>query len=169
MPETPLERAKRLFNIQDVYICDVNAFADRAFDPTLPIENVNIQLRATPSGGAEQFWIEIANKKRNCLRYYIDTGLRILKPGVDPNVETIEREQLLAEITATFVVKYFVSDDNDVLEHELVDAFSDHAVHHMWPYWREFIQTSTARLRLPAVVLPMRRVKIQSAELGAVK
>src|ERR1700710_1443612 len=100
MSESSLEIAKRLFNIQDVYVSEVSAFADRDHDPSLPVENINIQIKATPKNAAEQFWIEVGGKKTNCLRYHVETGLRILKPGVETNVEVVERNQLLAEISA---------------------------------------------------------------------
>jgi hypothetical protein len=95
------------------------------------------------------------NDFRYMVRYFVGTGLRILNPSADLENANLTREDLIAEIEATFVVRYAVIGRDHPLP-EMLEAFNDHAVHHMWPYWREFLQATTLRLRVPPVVLPMR-------------
>lgn len=63
------------------------------------------------------------------------------------------------QIEATFVVLY------DLLkEHSFSDAhaaaFADrNAVFNAWPYWREFVQSMTVRMGLPALTLPVFRIR----------
>jgi hypothetical protein len=90
--------------------------------------------------------------------FAVDTGLRLLKPGVSPENQNPEVGDVVADINATFLVRYLVRGDAHPSA-ELVEAFGDNVVHHMWPYWREFLQATSARLRLPPIVLPVRVVR----------
>lgn len=100
------------------------------------------------------------------VRYYVGTGLRILGENVDPKDPNIPRDKLIADIEATFVVRYVVIGDTRPTD-PMLEVFNDNAVHHVWPYWREFLQAATVRLRVPPVVLPMREVANANAKKTA--
>lgn len=160
MTNAKLKEAQELFALEDIYVRDMHAFSHPQFDPTMRIENINAQIKLSPSSEAEHFTLqnEDEGKKSHHLRYFVETGIRILQPGIAPErAEPIGHDELLAEITATFVIKYRLTKGDEPPAEELVTAFADNAVHHMWPYWREFIQAATARFRLPTFVLPMRK------------
>jgi hypothetical protein len=156
MPESDLKRVQRALSIQDVYICEAHAWADRAYDPTVPLlQPIALQIKVEQSGTVQVLQAEHDGKPAHLVRFLIGTGLRLLKQSADPNSADVKVEDLLGEVTATFVLRYEWQSDEPPTQ-ELLAVFSDNAVHHMWPYWREFLQASTARLRLPPVVLPMR-------------
>ena len=155
MAETLLQRAQRSLAIQDVYLVQAEAWADRAFDPTAPVQEIAVHLRVAPQAAVELNEVGPPDSKQYVVRYFIETGLRIVKPGVKESRQTLERSDLLSEITATFALRYLCVGDERPTE-ELLKIFEENAVHHMWPYWREFLQASTGRLRVPPVVLPMR-------------
>jgi hypothetical protein len=97
------------------------------------------------------------NGIRFLVRYFVGTGLRILGPGVDPQDTDVTREKLIADIEATFVARYIVvAEEQPTIP--MLEAFNHNAVHHIWPYWREFLQATTIRLRVPPVVLPMHHI-----------
>jgi hypothetical protein len=154
-----LREAQKMLAIQDVYVREAHAFSDEEFDPNQSFSNLSVQFRVSPGGRAEQFYVSVGEQRVSCLRYIVETGMRVLKPEVSAETTNASREQLLAEILATFVVKYAITEGDEEPAEELVQAFADNAVHHVWPYWREFIQATTARLRLPAIVVPMRRTE----------
>jgi len=162
MADSELRLAQQILAIQDVYACEVNARADRAFDPAAPFGDVAAQFRIDPEVNVETAETDSASQVRFLVRYFIGTGMRLLKPGVVPDRSDIQQEEVLAEISATFVVRY-ASLSADKPTDSMLKAFFDNAVHHMWPYWREFLQSATARFRLPAVVLPMRVVQQATA------
>jgi hypothetical protein len=171
MSETDLERAKRTLAIQDVYVCEAKAWADRALDPLTPIQQVGAQFRVAPQPNVEIFPTTTTTPDPTPIhffvRYFVETGLRIVKPGVDSaKGPELEQSDLLSEITATFIVRYACLEQQAPTQ-AMLQSFSDHAVHHMWPYWREFLHATTSRLRLPGVILPTRNVKQQSADEGA--
>lgn len=140
--------------IDDIYVRDAHVYTEHAFDPATPIEDLPIQFRINVQEQAEGIECGPTDDRQKCLRYFVDTGLRVLKPGTEQQ-EAIADESILAAITAQFVVKYRLMEER-VLSESDVQAFTKHAVHHMWPYWREFLQATSARLRLPPIMLPMK-------------
>lgn len=151
-----LKKAQELLALQDIYIREAHAFSTPDFDPTLNLGNITIQFRLQPAEDIEH--CELGNDQTvvKVIRYPIHAGLRLIKPGVEPS-DSITREQLTAEISAVFVVKYSLSNPNEPPTGDMLSVFTENAIHHMWPYWREFLQATSARLRLPTIVLPMRR------------
>lgn len=161
MEETDLQRAQKALAIHDVYVCEASAWADRAYDPTIPIpQPIGIQFRVGQEGEAQVSTgdVDVGGQASHFVRYFVATGLRVLRAGVDPSNPEIKRQDLLSEVTAIFVLRYAWLDKGTAPMTNLLAAFSDNAVHHMWPYWREFLQASTGRLRLPPIMLPMRAV-----------
>jgi len=162
MTESLLQRAQSALAIQDVYLRDAHAWADRSFDPTIALpQPINLQIRFAPA--AEGQLVTDSNEGESStrtVRYLIETGVRVIKDGVDQESTEVKREDLLGEVTATFVLRYSWK-PNEAPTDEILSAFIDNAIHHMWPYWREFLQASTTRLRLPPFMLPMRIVRPQ--------
>jgi hypothetical protein len=72
--------------------------------------------------------------------------------------QTGEEEQLQAEIEGTFELSYSVPENKSFTTEEL-EAFGEgNAVFNAWPYWRELVQASLARMSLPPVTLPVFRL-----------
>lgn len=69
-----------------------------------------------------------------------------------------DEERLQAEIRATFELSYAIPDEESFSPEEL-EAFAEgNAVFNAWPYWRELVQASLARMSLPPLTLPVFRV-----------
>lgn len=57
----------------------------------------------------------------------------------------------LVEIKSTYCVEYF---SNEELSSEDIDGFSkDNVGYHVWPYWREYVQSTLSRTDLPAKLI----------------
>ena len=151
-----LNRAQRALVIQDVYVQRADAWADKTFDPYSQAVPGGVQFRvetqsetqilaATPPGEPAHFFV----------KFLVETGLRMLKPGGNQAEPNLQRDDLIGEISATFVVRYACLEAEQPTD-EMLSEFGDHVIHHMWPYWREFLHATTGRLRLPPLVLPMR-------------
>ena len=155
--ETDLQKAQKSFAIQDVYICEANLWADRKFDPSgIVAVPTQVQFKLSPTNDCETIAIDPPiNNIRYLVRYVVGTGLRVLKASADPANPNITRDDLLVEIQATFVVRYAVLPDLEAPTPEMLTAFNENAVHHIWPYWREFLQAAALRLRVSPIILPM--------------
>ena len=67
-------------------------------------------------------------------------------------------ETLQAEIRGTFELVYLIPDDESFSSDEL-EGFGDvNAVFNAWPYWRELVQASLARMSMPPLTVPVFRV-----------
>lgn len=66
-----------------------------------------------------------------------------------------EDEKAPITIAADFVLSY-VLDSIEGVQTEHVDAFAGiNGVYNAWPYWREYVQSTSVRLGLPALTLPL--------------
>ena len=66
--------------------------------------------------------------------------------------------QVLIEIEATYRVSYSVK--NSLPSEEAMAEFAQHNVpHHIWPFWREQVNTIVLKAGLPSIVIPTRHYK----------
>jgi hypothetical protein len=73
-------------------------------------------------------------------------------------------EEILIRIEARFAITYAIH-STESLTPENYEAFSErNAVFNIWPYWREFVQSTTVRMGLPALTLPVFRVGLTKLE-----
>lgn len=144
---TVLQRLQHSLVLQDVYIRHADAKIIGTFDPkTSDASDFNIQLRVAVESA------EHHSDRQDLVRYTIGTGLRFIHKSADESAD----QAVVAEIVAAFIVEYKARDASAVNK-DALKVFEENAIHHAWPYWREFIHTSSGRLRLPAVILPMRQ------------
>ncbi len=142
------ERAKEVLQIRSVVLRDFSAMINEETDPLL-IEEMETQpqgfrfvkkVRETSKSSDESdFWE---------YNFFYSVGARLIN-----NTEEGEEEHVLLEITATFNAIYSAEEK---LEKESLEAFSEENVgYHVWPYWREFVQSSCSRLNVPLLQTPM--------------
>lgn len=137
--------------IEDVYIRETHARVRPDFDPLAasldPAEAVGVQFRCAfePNPKCDPHRVLFA----------VNTGVRVLKPGVSVAMQSPAEGEVVAEIDATFIVRY-LSESGSPPSRKVLEAFQDDVVQHLWPYWREYVQGAAARLRLPPILLPVR-------------
>jgi hypothetical protein len=62
-------------------------------------------------------------------------------------------------IHASFLLRYDFSDGFEKYPDEAFKLFAEmNGVFNAWPYWREFVQSATVRMGLPALTIPVFRV-----------
>jgi preprotein translocase subunit SecB len=67
------------------------------------------------------------------------------------------KDDLLSKISADYFLAYQLDDIKGLTE-EHYKLFSDFSgVYHVWPFWREFVQSMTARMQLPPLTLEVLR------------
>ena len=67
-------------------------------------------------------------------------------------------ERLVFQIEAAFVLAYRIS-SLEGLEQKNFDAFANvNAVFNAWPYWREYVQSTSQRMGLSSLVVPIYRI-----------
>ena len=69
-----------------------------------------------------------------------------------------DEDELQAKISGTFELSYQIPDDESFSSEE-IEAFAQvNAVFNAWPYWRELVQASLARMAMPVLTVPVFRV-----------
>jgi len=90
-------------------------------------------------------------------RVYIELGAKWAYASdeeTDKNSDSDSKNKdSLARIEACFVAEYQLK--NETSQEALEEFALKNASYHIWPYWREYLMSHTARMNLPKAVLPM--------------
>jgi len=86
--------------------------------------------------------------------FQFEAGVRL----VDPLIDESSDEFLKVEILATFEAEYQLVSIDDFNEDGMSHFLNRNVPHHVWPYWREFVQSTCARIGIPEIVIPFRIV-----------
>jgi len=149
-----IQEAIPCLNIQGVYLRNAQLQQVDGFDPMLSQDELLVQFRAT-ARRVNHVEIKVADSGESQRLFKVDfeCGLRLAEPariqGDDPASGTV------VEITATFVAEYLVKPGSDPSKAALEAFAGTNVGYHVWPYWREYLQSTCARAGLPVIALPM--------------
>jgi hypothetical protein len=159
--ESPGARAVSALEISDIFVVASNCRIAFDFNQTELIPRVAYQHRISPQNeviGQTRKEID-SGTEINVIRYLIDGGLRILRPGVEPpdsSTADVDEDKILAEIVVKIAVDYICPKEM-FQDRDAIGAFSKNAIFHAWPYWRSMIHSYSEQMRLPRITLPMFR------------
>jgi hypothetical protein len=165
--DTTLVRMQRALAPFDVYVKNAHAQVEDDFDAKTLTSALGFQIRHDVLGGTlvpDLVEPEEAALRTNALRYIVNTGVRFLDERTKPESED---PVVRAEIAAVWVVEYQILRPDDVDEAGISAFGENNVMYHVWPYWREFIHVTCARLRLPQVVLPMFKITRRAPQTKA--
>lgn len=121
--------------------------------------DIGIQLRTAYSNCVVDDLFEI-NEGRLCrYRFFYELGVRVLDSGSDEGEDS--GLAVIATISARMYSQYVEVRDSDTAEidADVLQEFGEaNALYHVWPYWREYVQSTMVRLKLPAISIPMFRL-----------
>jgi preprotein translocase subunit SecB len=86
-----------------------------------------------------------------------EDGLLYIQPTIHTLVTS--QDKTVVSIMATYELIYIIPKELKVTQDELNDFARLNAMFNVWPYWREFVQSTITRMNLPPLVLPLFRVK----------
>jgi hypothetical protein len=150
-----LQRAIRGLSVHDVYLKNSEFFTKDGWDPKRPDDIDLIYQFMTGVERSEVFGLseEAEGNVKNFFAVYIKVGCRLVAGDTDSDSDAI-----FAQVEATFVAEYMLSPDFAETDEEALTAFAvENASFHVWPYWREYLMATCARLNLPKVALPVRQ------------
>lgn len=157
MSTTALQEAIENLSVTGVYLRSATLWQHDDFDLRLTNKDLLVQSRAGSTVMHDiEAMDEISGKPYRLFKVQFDCGLRLADP--DRIKDDDPGTGLVIEIQATFVAEYKVTDGSD-LSREAKEAFAQaNAGYHVWPYWREYVQSTCARVGLPVIAVPMYRV-----------
>lgn len=89
-------------------------------------------------------------------KLYTVIGIRFLSKEDIDDKESDESIEPILEIKSEFVAQYESS--CELSEDEINQFGLNHVFYHVWPYWREVLQSSCARLGISPITIPPLRV-----------
>lgn len=157
MKKELVQQAVKCLQIQGVYLrhCSFTQASD--FDPNLFLGELTMQYRV---GAEEGRKVEVTTEnaggekeKAYLFKVRVGSGLRLIDPSrvIDDDIE----KGVVVTIEASFVAEYLIQEGTDPTQESLDEFAQNNAVYHVWPYWREFVQSTCARSNVPQVSLPM--------------
>ncbi len=120
--------------------------------------DIGLQLRTAYSNYDLDELFDIDDGKLCRYRFFYNLGVRVLDSthsddeGDLPVIATIEARMYSQYVEVRG--KEAAEIDADILK----DFGKANALYHVWPYWREYVQSTMVRLKLPAVSIPMFRL-----------
>ena len=84
--------------------------------------------------------------------FFYAVGIRLIESNESKEKEG-ENVAPLVEITSIFNAVYRSAEK---IENNVIEEFSkDNVGYHVWPYWREFVQSASTRLNIPPLETPL--------------
>ena len=120
-----------------------------------------------PSETADAISVKISHKAAVVKEPGEDGILRIETSFAMEVHSASDEEKLQAEIRGTFELSYKVPDDESFSSEELDEFGQVNAVFNAWPYWRELVQASLARMSMPLLAVPVFRLPRNRTDGGA--
>ena len=171
-----IESAARALSVQAVLLRTSSIRADDALLPPTDLElSVVAEHRRASSGefGVVEF-TDDDESIGTVVIFLFRTGVRLVDhpaptaaKGKKPRKSGDAADKVRLEITAEFGAHYRLLPGSDVeaLESALKEFGSYNVGLHVWPYWREYVQSTCARLGIPAISVGM--YKLPQAKLKA--
>lgn len=146
------EVAKAALSIQSVNMAGCNVALKQDFDPE-SIRQVSMQIQGfygvnrisedeLSADGKVPLWR---------YRFFFISVMRTIP--VDVKVDITEDTDFYVKIEAEFCAIY-LSNDKLTQEQQLAFAHNKNVGYHVWPYWREFVQSTCAKLNIPVITVP---------------
>lgn len=157
-----LELAKKQLMIQSVNLRSSSVYIkDDIVVEQLQISNDGLQGYRTTSN-IREFKLEDTEDIHNWeYRFSYSLGLRFVNSQENEDEDESEADTLL-EILATFEAKYT---SNEQLNELCIKEFSKENVgYHIWPYWRELVQSYCCRLGIHPIAVATYIVNSENKE-----
>ena len=124
-------------------------------DVRLVESSAKSNVRSTDEAGTVKLTIQTSTS----VKEYSDDSLFVLA-GISAQLVPTESEQSPAiTLRATFELRYSLPKDFKVSRRQLNTFARINGAFNAWPYWREFIQNTVARMDLPPITLPVFRLE----------
>lgn len=142
-----LQKAIDCLKISDVYLRNSLTSVTEGFEPKYELQNSEFSLQLKHRVERSEI-LKLENdgdREQLILRVLIDLGARWVIGKEDSPEE-------LVKVEAQFLAEYAMTGP---LEQAAIDQFAmKNASYHVWPYWREYLMSTSLRMNLPKLAVP---------------
>ncbi len=162
MNDELLKKAISVLNIQSVFLKKATTRCKDAFIPPFFDSEVILipQHRGAPTGDFAVLDTQSENQvnKDKTVVFSFAAGARLVEKESADKANPVELDDsiVFVEITAELCAHYNVPGELVIEEYEAAfEEFGRHNVgYHVWPFWREFVQSTCNRMGIPPIPVP---------------
>jgi hypothetical protein len=166
-----LSEVIKILHIANVYMRGMETVVDEEFDIFSAQEELEVRHQLSPISSSliEYGNTEQPDQKMRLFRVHLRGELLMVRPmNGDPHQP--EPSDIRLRLVAQYASDYRVTKLGEIPQVALDEFALKNAAFHVWPYWREYIQSTLARMQLPPFSLPMYQVpKVRKKESVAEK
>lgn len=153
--------ASKKLSPKKVLICSSNTWVDEAYDESLEEVREIQTFKGTSHLDVEELERNTNEEEPSilyCYNYFYNVGIRCTEETDDSDdSDDSDDIKVYFEIKAKFKVTYISTLE---LEEDCATEFAKFNVGHtVWPYWREFVQSSCQRMGINGVEIPFYSVE----------
>lgn len=149
-----LNKAIDALHIHDIGLRAASLDVDQDRFLRLDQSKLQVQLKWHPVRSCID---EAENKESGEKKFFfaVEIGTAVRMIDKSPDTEIPKDAKPCVVIEASFVARYLMRNGSDI-PHEALDEFATkNVIYHVWPYWREYLQSTCVRAQLPPFTLPM--------------
>lgn len=138
--------------LMEAVAAEVEIFDVRLVEAAVRLDLDNWQQPTAPSVGFRTEFVR--DEENNCIN--VKALFRL-----DVKNEGDESEKSVVLIESTFLLHYRLPDISKFTDNHIHAFAAINGTYSAWPFWREFIYTTLARMGLPPVTMPVLRLSEQ--------
>ena len=161
MNKEALLKASENLSITMVYLHSTETRFHNNFDPLIPNQSLLGQFKINTTKTELKNVVNEKGENQQFVRFFVEAVMRYVKTPISEEAQEDEdllSKQLASSIKATFIAEYNVINDMDIPEEALAEFGKYNVPHNIWPYWREYCQSTCSRMALPVIVIPLLRM-----------
>ncbi|MDX8410609.1 MAG: hypothetical protein R8K46_01880 [Mariprofundaceae bacterium] len=143
-----LLQAARVLTPVGVFLRTTTIHVDSKFQPRHGKSDLKVEYKARHL--SEYNLLLDEDEKTGVVSFQYEAGVRL----VDDEIDEAGDDYVKVEIIAVFASEYQLS-EAAAFDEDAMSEFLNHNVrHHVWPYWREYLQSTCTRMGLPVIPVP---------------
>ncbi|MCG5516378.1 MULTISPECIES: hypothetical protein [unclassified Ectothiorhodospira] len=165
MDRALIETAVKALGIRGVYLRGSHIRCKEGVLPPYFDGDLNLtpQFRGKPDGRIDILSLmeQPEGEPHRVVLCHFQAGVRLVDNASVSEAAPVDEEAVYLEITADFSAEYDIRDgiEDETLRPALEEFARHNLGHHIWPYWREYVQGTCARMGIPPIPIPMYLLK----------
>jgi len=148
MNDELLKKAAKVLTPVGVYLRSSKVYTHPDFHPQHNKGELQVQYKAKHLSEYKLLCAE--DEGQSFITFQYETGVRL----VDETVDEKDAAYVQAEIIAVFTSEYQLKDSDAFDEAAMSEFLNCNVRFHVWPFWREYLQSTCTRMGLPVIPLP---------------
>lgn len=151
-----LQRAQTGLSLLDIQQFKFEGRVVEGYEPRISLDEQSISFQSKKTMDSASI-IELHNgDEEHSYLFRVEIGMGVRYVDKSECHSEDDEPFVLAQIEASYRVDYVIDDHKLIDDQEALDEFSTlNTPHHIWAFWREYVDSQTGRMRLPKAMMPL--------------